>query len=45
MSRHLMMPERERAVVRTQTAGRADVLDAWLGDGARTVAPGSGSPS
>ena len=37
MSRHLMMPERERAVVRTQTAGRADVLDAWLGDGARTV--------
>jgi hypothetical protein len=35
MSRHLLMPERERAVVRTQAAGRADVLEAWLGTGSR----------
>ena len=35
MSRHLVMPERECAVVRTQAAGRADVLDAWLGAGSR----------
>ena len=41
MSRHLLMPERGvmpecgRTVVRTRSAGHADVLDAWLDAGAR----------
>lgn len=35
MSRHLMLPDYGRAVVRTQRAGHADGLDAWLGAGTR----------
>ena len=35
MSRHLLMPERPCAVVRTQGAGHADVLADWLGAGTR----------
>lgn len=35
MSRHLLMPERERSVVRSPGSGHADVLDAWLGAGSR----------
>jgi hypothetical protein len=34
-SRHLLMPERERANVRSPGAGHAEVLDAWLGSGSR----------
>ena len=45
MSRFLVMPGRERTVVRTLAAGRADVLDAWLGDGARVVGAGEGGPA
>ena len=42
MSRHLVLPERECAVVRTQAAGRADVLDAWLGAGTRLTEAAEG---
>ena len=42
MSRHLLMPERECAVVRTQGAGHADVLDAWLGTGSRLTESSEG---
>ena len=39
MSRHLLMPERERTVVRSSGSGHADVLDAWLGAGPRLPEP------
>ena len=42
MSRHLLMPERECTVVRTQGAGHADVLDAWLGTGSRLTESSEG---
>ncbi len=35
MSRHLLTPERACTVVRSQGAGHAEVLDAWLGAGSR----------
>ena len=37
MSRHLMLPSRDRAGARAVGAGHADVLDAWLGEEDRLV--------
>jgi len=41
MSRHLMMPSRERAGARATGAGHADVLDAWLGEEDRLAEAGA----
>ena len=35
MSRHLLMPERERTAVRSSGSGHAEVLADWLGAGSR----------
>lgn len=43
MSRQLLMPERPPALVRTQGAGHAAALDAWLGAGARLADTSEGT--